>query len=72
MSLPARKTTTRNIEIRSLSSEELDRRLEALTASVLGLGQPGPRHLRSDEDCGPRLISTAELVRRMRPFIVYN
>lgn len=56
---------------RSLSKREIDRRIEQVMASVMSCEDlddagNGEGHLR------PRWISAAELVRRMRPFMIYN
>ena len=57
-------------EIRTLTKKEIDQRIEELIreVSVLqsggGNGSPGGRE--------PRWIAPAELVRRLRRFIVYN
>ena len=48
--------------------EELDRKIQSVTASVLEAAEP----LSPDEPMCPRIISAAQLVRRMKPFMVYN
>lgn len=57
--------------LKTLSKEAIDRRIEKVTVQVTstaGLAQIGPE----DDAMHPRWISAAELVRRMRPFLVYN
>jgi hypothetical protein len=52
--------------VRPLSKGEIDRRIETLVSDIVGVTEDGERDLR------PRWISAAELVRRMRPFLVWN
>jgi hypothetical protein len=57
--------------LRSLSKDEIDRRIEKVLAQVASAD--GLIDLDPDGDpLRPRWISTAEFVRRMRPFLVYN
>jgi hypothetical protein len=59
----------RSTDLRRLTKHELDRRLELLVAEIAlgGLGdEPVDRRLK------PHRITPAELVWRMRKFIVYN
>lgn len=48
--------------------QELDRKIQSVTASVLEAAEP----VSPEEPMCPRIISAAELVRRMKPFLVYN
>ena len=60
-----------SMDIRPLTKHELDRRLEQVIAEVALDRRPdesGPQ----DRKLKPRRIAPAELVRRMRKFIVYN
>ena len=53
---------------RCLSCDEIDERIQRLTSWVASGSEDAPtRH-----DLEPRWITPAELVRRMRPFLVYN
>ncbi len=55
--------------IRPLTKQEIDRRIELVVSEVAALRN----EKREEGDLfGPRWISAAELVRRMRPFIVLN
>jgi hypothetical protein len=54
--------------IRPLSKQEIDRRMADLVSELL---TPGGGQAR-DPAPTPRLISPAELVRRMSRFLVYN
>ena len=57
--------------LRSLSKDEIDQRIEqvlAQVASAEGLIDADP----DGDPLRPRWISTAEFVRRMRPFLVFN
>ena len=57
-------------EIRSLSKDEIDRRIgSVITEVTAALGDEGPEKFGG---CGPRWICASELVRRMRPFLVLN
>ncbi len=49
-------------ELRSTTQEELGLMIDDLTQSIQGSG----------EEMEPRLITASDLVRRMRPFLVYN
>ena len=55
-------------EIRPLSMDEIDQRIDSLITEVMvppgELEEAGPHE--------PRWISAAELVQRMRPFLVLN
>ena len=53
---------------RMLTQRELHSKIECVTEEVLrGAASPSP-----DEAMSPRIISAADLVRRMKPFMVYN
>ena len=57
-------------EIRSLSKDEIDRRIDSLITEVTAsMGDEGPEEFGG---CDPRWISASELVQRMRPFLVLN
>jgi hypothetical protein len=56
-------------EIVALTKNELDRRIERLIDEVAGLPDGWER---SAEAQRPRWIAPADLVRRLRQFIVYN
>ena len=56
--------------LRPLTREEIDRRIE--TASRALADSPAARHTEPGEGMQPRWITAAELVRRLRPFIVLN
>jgi hypothetical protein len=59
------------VGLKNLSKEEIDRRIEHVMTRVTttaGLPEAGPE----DGPLQPRWITAAELVRRMRPFLVYN
>jgi hypothetical protein len=56
-------------EIETLTKNELDRKIERLIDEVVGL--PEERERCSDLH-QPRWIAPADLVRRLRQFIVYN
>jgi hypothetical protein len=64
-----RKTCTIGPTIRPLSQGEIDRRIDSLVDEVTGseIGVAG-----AASEGQPRWISSAELVRRMRPFLVLN
>ena len=66
-----RSKSERSTELRPLTKHELDRRLEQLVAEIVH-GRPRDESSRDDLDLKPRRIAPAELVRRMRKFIVYN
>ncbi len=53
---------------RMVTKEELDHKIQAVTEGVLNAAEP----VAPDEPMCPRIISAAELVRRMKPFMVYN
>lgn len=57
------------VELRPLNKEEIERRIDTL-AHQLATDAAGPTA--GEEGLQPRWISAAELVRRMRPFIVLN
>ncbi len=60
----------RSPAIRSLSKDEIDRRIDSLVTEVtVSAGDEGPEEL---GDRNPRWICTSELVRSMRPFLVLN
>ncbi len=60
----------RPAEIRSLSKDEIDRRIDSLITEVTAsAGDEGPEEFGG---CYPRWISASELVQRMRPFLVLN
>jgi hypothetical protein len=53
---------------RMLTQRELHSKIEHVTEVILrGAAAPA-----SDEPMCPRIISAADLVRRMKPFMVYN
>jgi hypothetical protein len=54
-----------------LTKHELDRRLEQVVAELV-LGWPREASRSDDQKLKPHRISPAELVRRMRKFLVYN
>ena len=59
--------------LHSLSQKEIDRRIERLTSAVAAALEP----LGLETEAGlraraPRWVSAAELVARVRPFLVYN
>ena len=61
---------TRPAAIRSLTKDEIDRRIDSLITEVTAsVGDEGPEEFGG---CYPRWISASELVRRMRPFLVLN
>lgn len=53
---------------RCLSCDELDERIQRLTSWIASGSDDG----RPGQDLEPHWITPAELVRRMRPFLVYN
>ena len=55
--------------IRPLTRREIEDRLHHVVAEVGGWA-PDPSEV--DPEAGPRWISSAELVRRVKRFIVYN
>ncbi len=59
--------------MRPLTKHEIDRRIGHLLTEVAGLDKPDDGE-ESPESISlrPRWISSEELVRRMRPFLVYN
>ena len=59
--------------MRPLTKHEIDRRISHLLTEVAGLEKPDDGE-ESPESISlrPRRISPEELVRRMRPFLVYN
>ena len=57
---------------RSLSKEEIDRKIEVLVAELAAPVDEQGDGTPAEADCTPRWISPAELVRRMRPFIVLS
>ncbi len=60
----------RPAEIRSLSKDEIDRRIDSLITEVTAsAGDEGPEEFGGGH---PRWISASELVRCMRPFLVLN
>ena len=64
---------TEELLLRALTREELDERIHRL-AGWIAEGTEGPASSGngSEERLDPRWISAAELVRRVRPFLVYN
>jgi hypothetical protein len=67
MALEAMKIDDSN-RARMLTQQELHLKIELVTEEVLrGAASPLP-----DETMSPRIISAADLVRRMKPFMVYN
>jgi len=59
-------------QIRTLTTDEIDRRISRLVAEVGGHEDSAAAACVEIEAHRPRWISAAELVRRMRPFIVLN
>ena len=55
--------------LRALSKQEIDRRMQQLIDEVAASGSTGPT---SESSLQPRWITAAELVRRMRQFVVYK
>jgi hypothetical protein len=56
-----------------LTKKEIDRRIGDLAAEIAaGAVRPGGADSDDPDDLRPRWITAAELVRRMRSFIVYN
>jgi hypothetical protein len=55
---------------RALTKDEIDRRIDTLVQRLAVT--PGEVQTDAAPCCRPRWISAAELVRRMRPFIVMN
>ncbi len=53
-----------------LTRDEIDRRMRDLLAEVAGRDLAAGED--TDEGMRPRWISPSELVRRIRPYIVYN
>ena len=67
MALEAMKLDVMN-EARMLTQQELSTKIECVTEEVLrDASSPAP-----GEPLCPRIISPADLVRRMKPFMVYN
>jgi len=58
-----RETGAEHKSVQRLTKQEIDRRIDQLT-SQLGAERSDSLH--------PRWIAPAELVRRLRPFVVYN
>jgi len=58
--------------IRPLTKQEIDRRIDDVAAQLSGI-EPLRRERASAEDAlRPQWIAPAELVRRLKPFIVLN
>jgi hypothetical protein len=55
--------------LRPLRKHEIDRRIESL---VMEVAATAPGQAKGPETLHPRWIAPAELVRRMRRFVVYN
>jgi hypothetical protein len=55
---------------RPLTKEEIDRRIDTLVQRLAVT--PDEERAEATPSCRPRWISAAELVRRVRPFIVMN
>jgi hypothetical protein len=55
---------------RPLSKDEIDRRIDTLAQRLAT--SPDEERANAAASCRPRWISAAELVRRVRPFIVMN
>jgi len=66
-----RSRSQRSTGLRPLTKHELDRRLEQVVTE-LALGWPREESRSNDQRLKPHRIEPAELVRRMRKFIVYN
>jgi len=59
--------------LRVLTREELDERIHRVAGWIAeGTADPAQSRNGSDDELDPRWISAAELVRRVRPFLVYN
>ena len=58
--------------LRPLSRDEIDRKIEVLVAELAAPADAQADGISAEVDGTPRWISPAELVRRMRPFIVLN
>jgi len=59
--------------LRVLTREELDDRIHRLAGWIAeGSSESGGSGNGSDDGLDPRWISAAELIRRVRPFLVYN
>jgi hypothetical protein len=65
--------STDELALRVLTCEDLDERIHRLAVWIAAgtddpaAGEPGP-----EERLDPRWITPAELVRRVRPYLVYN
>jgi len=66
-----RSKSRRSPGLRPLTKHELDRRLEQVVAE-LARGRPREESSSDNEKLKPHRIAPAELVRRMRKFMVYN
>jgi len=62
---PSARTT-----LRPLTKDEIDRRIDGLIQTVASAADEDEAS--SGTELQPRWISAAELVRRMRPFVVLN
>ena len=58
--------------IRTLTKQEIDRRIEGLIREIAALRDDPVDAAMADGAMTPRWLPAAELVRRMRRFIVYN
>ena len=54
-------------EARMLTQRELHLRIQDVAEEVLASAAPA-----ADDPMAPRIITAGELVRRMKPFLVYN
>ena len=57
---------------RPLTKDEIDQRIETLVADLATSSGNEERQAVLERNCRPRWISAAELVHRMRSFIVLN
>ena len=67
-------TAKRQEGLRPLTKQEIDRRIGDLLAEVAEVAEleNDPAVVAESETPPPRWICPAELVRRLRPFVVYN
>jgi hypothetical protein len=69
MAMEARKLNEES-ELRKTSQKELGSLIQEVTQDIVGVGT-GPWAV-DDESMEPRFITASDMVRRMRPFLVYN
>ena len=58
--------------VRALTKQEIDRRIQQLTSQLAARAEEPISGSRSPDVLHPRWIAPAELVRRLRHFVVYN